>query len=428
MLYQGYRGISMLGHEEWLEQISQHLHEINSQITNVTQDIENLVVGAADIVNDTNEFRVLSTTRGNADGELYRINQDFRLALKDATDLGHETEIAIDVEYFLSNFGLDLTKIIREGDLRIRTGGFAKIEQADRAIMFTNEASLEEFKATATGELGLLIPLKLTFLGNVYEFNLNINVICLRSQLVDGFVIEGSRGAHIDESMPTDSIERQLRGVADQQLKNQFGQDIPAMPSIDFGQGEPTFYSTDFDANASIYRFFGTFRNRRRSRTARITKVEEWAQLAIKFHSTVFTDMVAKQVREAGAQLGQINFIGDNKFTMTAHASGSMTKKVGCTRFGVVINLTFYLEGHIFSGYGGAIGLSVKQSRNPKVDVRYTPRGLDWLIGWTDKWVERKIRDMVPVVNFNRQFYVNKAHKLSLDLNAERLIIQMALR
>lgn len=412
-------------HSDWLDNALRKIDTIHQQIGVLTDNTNTIKDQVLQLRQVSEPLLSRINTRGKRDSLLHLIHIDTRSALENATDLSHESEIVLKANYFIQQFGINLENIFA-GDIHVGPGGQARVSQRDTAVLTSRTGSTRD-QAVSDGELGICIPLVMEMLGQYIEFDLDTNASLVRETSSNRFRFLRSRGAHMDKLVMTRTVTRLVREHADQELATRLTRTLPPLPSVNLGLGEPHFYSSAFDGEANLMRFFGTYGRRKRKRTSRIDQLPDWGQVGIKTSSDVFVKMVHDQIRAAGLSPGSVDFIGNGRFRTAATATSSNTKRILCTDFGATVRITFFIEGHIFPTGPSSLKLQVREYRSADPDIEYHPRAVDFLLRWADDFVEDMIAAMAPAVRFERNFYVPGARRIKVDINSERFLAYIAL-
>ncbi len=415
-----------MDHALWLRDVRSHIQELNNHIVGLTNKVDGLVTHTRQLQQLTGNSLVTTDRRGQMFREMHEIHSDIREALAVATDLGHETELVLDAEYFIQRLGIDLDDVLQRDELS-DSAGQVSFRQRNRAVLSSGENSPEPM-VVAPGEMGIHVPFEADVFGQSIDFEINTNAIIKRQRANNQFEFVCTRHVHLDKSVATRTISRTIRERASKNIERYHGRDLPTLPSANFGQGDPRYYSSAFDGQVNLIRFFGTYGGKRRSRFARLQTIPAWAHVGIKTGSHIFVEMLHKKIREAGLTPGAVQFVGGNRFRTTATTVRSRKKRITCTDFGATVRMTFFLEGHIYPVGTGRLRLQVREYQAVDTDIQYHPRAVDFLLRWADGFVESIIAHMVPAVTFSQSFFIPNARRVTLDLNKEHFLALIALR
>ncbi|MEW8437579.1 MAG: hypothetical protein AB2689_05420 [Candidatus Thiodiazotropha taylori] len=415
-----------MDHASFMSDALSRMGEINQDIDGLVKSTIERLDAARQVQATTGSNAASVVKRGGRDEIVHTIHSDVRDTLAHTTDLGHETELVLEANYFIRQFGIDLDNMLNGGSMP-GPGGQMRYEQRDRAVLHSGENDPAPM-AVASGEMGIRIPLRAEIFGQQEDFNLNANAIINQHRTFNRFQFTVSRQIHLDRALATRTVTRTVKERANQNIERHNGQLLPTLPSANLGQGDPRYYTSAFDGDSGLLRFFGTYGNKRRSKFDRLGALPEWAQIGIKTGSHIFVGMLHQKIREAGVSPGPVQFIGNNKFRTTASVVQSNKVRIVCTDFGVTARLTFFLEGHIYPVGSSSLRLQVHEYQGVDTDIRYHPRAVDFLLRWTDGFVESIMKLMAPAVSLTKNFYIPNSRRVAVDLNAQRFLAYIAVR
>ncbi len=159
----------MADFDTWIKETKTQLTALNSAIDNSNSEMNGSITKLKTFRDDTGNIYTNLKTTSSTMGNYFRANENLRSALSTLAFIGHDAETIIDVSYFLKRSGIDLSRILSEDinqeEIQVSQNGTAKLVDSSDACSTVND-----------GYLGIVIPLKITVLGQQKMVDLTASI------------------------------------------------------------------------------------------------------------------------------------------------------------------------------------------------------------------------------------------------------------
>jgi len=347
-----------------------------------------------------------------------------RQSLRPLVAMTHDIEIVRTVKRLISDSNIDLESLVPTREIDYGFGNKIKITQKSRA-----ELKLTHVKDCLTveqGHLGLLVPLE------VEEFNINYDISVGLTLALQQFPGPQEYMSRFIVSLPSfcesGELNKEMQTLMLEEIRPDISKyegviDLPRIPNFNIGFID--YYAGEFDQYARVY---GLVRKRPRKKIRKIQNLPDWADSAVKITSDLLEDKVSQIIRQNGFTVrGKMSFVGNNVYQIRCGMKQDHTKKVGCTKFGIVIDIKVTLRMRLSIRSGNILLVDTDVHSN-KVDIKMKPRVLGWLF---DKYLdigERILERKAPKFRDQQNIFLPSAKRASVSAMPDAVVIYMSTR
>ena len=222
-----------------------------------------------------------------------------------------------------------------------------------------------------------------------------------------------------------ESMRIELTRRADAEIgARMVGAGMPIPADVDIGLGRPTFYGSAVDQH---FRFYGTVRRRARAELRDLAQLPDWADLGIKFASSLVVSQIESEISKyGGAIVGGPTFHGGRSFDLVGRGEERKTIKIACVEFGIVVTVTARLRCSLNVHGSRIVDLTVTEvNRNVDTDIKpFTPPGIGHLL---EGLISSAVSRLIPAMNYNRRFVIESAERVDIQIDgaALRVFVKM---